>query len=220
MSTTTAFTMFLMLSAGVMAVDSSVPTVTIIGDSISTGYTPDVEKLLDGKFKVQHACGKHVSAHCNNGFSGAISGNLGYYFRNGNADVVTFNSGIHDMSKSLKALRMPCSTATEITPPERYYRNLSKIADYLKNHAKTVIWIDTTTLSSSLCAATHLQQYNSIGEKVAHEHGFYVLRLDSKFHDKSGIHFTEEGYAALGKQVSDCIVAAWVGNQTRECFRN
>jgi len=209
-----------MFSYGALAATSPQPMVKIIGDSISKGYLPTVQAHLHGEFKVSHACKNPKLFNCNNGQTSSILNNLNYYFAAGNPDIITFNSGIHDMSKALTALKMPCSTATEMTPPDLYYQRLSKIADRLKNRAKIVIWIDTTSLPSSLCASTHLEQYNAIGEKVAHEHNFYVLRPDSKFHDKSGIHFTFQGYEFLGSQVAECITIAWEGRHTDQCFRN
>ena len=202
-----------------LAATAPFPTVKVVGDSISKGYLPTVQKLLHGKFEVSHACGNPKLTNCNNGQTNVILNNINSYFVSGAPDIVTFNSGIHDMSKALTALKMPCSVAKEMTPPEKYYQNLSKIADYLKDHAKKVIWIDTTTLPASMCASSHLEQYNSIGEKVAQEHNFYILRIDSKYHDKSGIHFTSNGYAALGKQVSECIALAWSDSQSKQCFR-
>jgi len=214
------FIVLAILFANTSYADTSRPAVKIIGDSISKGYLPRVQKLLHEKFRVSHACGNPKQFNCNNGQTIAILTHLKSYFASGDPDIITFNSGIHDMSKSLTALKMPCATAPERVPPERYFQNLSKIADYLKDHAKTVIWVDTTTLPSSLCAASHLDQYNSIGEKVAHAHGFYILRIDSKFHDKGGIHFTEEGYETLGSQVAECITVAWKSTETKQCFRN
>lgn len=209
----------LLMLAGCNTTTPYTPTVKVIGDSISKAYLPVVQKNLKNQFEVSHACAGGNETNCNNGQTGVILAHLDSYFSSSSPDVVTYNSGIHDMSKSLKDLKMSCAYAAEITPPGRYFENLTRIADFLKEHARVVIWVDTTTLPDNLCASTHLADYNSLGEQVARDHGFYILRLDSKFHDPEGIHFTERGYQYLGKQVSDCIVTAWTSQTTDACER-
>jgi hypothetical protein len=191
------------------------PKLLIIGDSISVRYALFVRKELSGLFEVQHACSH--GGWCNNGQTDAILGNMKNYFRDGDADVTTFNSGIHDMTFEDQTT---CDSKSLRIPPNQYQRNIDVIDSYLKAHSKIVIWVDTTNVPVGVCATNTLKsQYNAIAEKIAHEHGFYVLNIDSKFQEQKNFHFTEKGYEYLAKQVSNCIRIAQRGDQTSACHR-
>lgn len=197
------------------------PSVLVAGDSISLGYTPVVKSNLEGQFTVAHACGDGAEGHCNNGHAGIIRRTMVNYFAKGNYDVVTVNSGIHDMSILPKAIRMsgPCSSKPRVTPIGKYYEDMQAIFAYFKKYARVVIWVDTTTLPDNMCAAQSLQSYNDMAERAARDNGVYILHIVSKYHDAEGIHFTSEGYDFIGKQVSDCIVTAWTSETTDSCER-
>ena len=197
------------------------PSVRIAGDSISLGYTAVVADDLKGKFTVAHQCGNGTTGHCNNGHTEVIRRTVHNYFKTGDVDVMVMNAGIHDMSVRPKALHdgLPCIQKPRVVPLPKYESNLNAIFDYLAKHSKVVIWIDTTTLPPNTCASKSLDTYNQVAEHVARSHHFYILRLDSVGHDAEGIHFTENGYTALGKQVAGCIVTAWSGLSTEKCQR-
>jgi hypothetical protein len=89
------------------------PSATIIGDSISDGYLSVVAQKLTGEFKVAHACSTlgGASDPCNDGQTVSIIKEMPDYFKSGDADVVTFNSGIHDIFCPLAALQAPSQSS-------------------------------------------------------------------------------------------------------------
>ena len=143
------------------------PKAVIIGDSISNVYTHYVQTDLKGKASVSHACGKIKHGNCNNGQTWTILDNMHYYFVDGDPDIITYNSGVHDFSSYPgTAPHTPCSERSLRTPPEKYFQNMNAIADYLQKHGRIVIWIDTTTIvAKNSCANEKLrEQYNGLAE--------------------------------------------------------
>lgn len=217
------YTMVLIIFAGIASAQatSTIPKVLVLGDSISLGYTPVIQKNLESRFSVTHGCGAGETKRCNNGFAALIVARLPQFFAKGDSDIVTFNTGIHDMSVSVRGLKdgLPCAQKSRITPIDKYRSDLNTIFDYLTKHSKIVIWIDTTTLPSYMCAAASLKEYNTAAEQVAQEHGAYILHTISVDHDAAGIHFTSLGYEKIGTQISDCIITAWTKRSTDDCKR-
>ena len=190
------------------------PLVEQISDSVGLGSEPAVRADLSGSFRVAHACGSGQYGVCNNGSTITILANMAHYFDRGDVDVVTFNSGIHDMT-----FDNGCSSLPRV-PESQYFENVSKILSYLSQHAKVVIWIDTTTIISTTTCATNstVDSYNHFADEAARQHGAYRLHIDSRYHAKDGIHFTYLGYKLIGDQIANCIVIAWANEETDNCI--
>ena len=200
------------------------PTVTVIGDSISDGYISTVQNQLSGQFAVSHACSTKGGAPnpCNNSTTLMIIKEMQDFFKNGDADVVTFNTGIHDMQHKQWDVPAGCSMSLGyvLSTPEQYESRLEVIASYLEKHSKVVIFVDTTPIPTGYnCAIPGSQDiYNPILEKVATKHGFYILRLTSSNQVPGEVHFRRAGYELLGAQVASCVATAWKSQETKDCF--
>ena len=124
---------------------AKLPKVLLIGDSISMGYTPVVQKLLQGVAVVSHPAG-----NCE--YTGYGLENLKVWLGKGKWDVIHFNFGIWDthllntkgemVAKEEGPQPMP---GTHLRyPPEKYYENLTKIVAILEKTGAKLIWASTT----------------------------------------------------------------------------
>jgi len=193
--------------------DPSLPRVLILGDSISIGYTRDVQKLLAGKANVHRApanCGPTTRGL---EFIDAWLGDKPW-------DVIHFNWGLHDlkyMSPTGKLADPKSPGARQQVPPEEYEANLRKLVKHLAKTKAVLIWCSTTPVPKGAQGRVvgDAVKYNEIAAKVMKENGVRIddlyrvakSRLDT-IQRPANVHFTPEGYMVLAKAVAGAITQA------------
>lgn len=202
----------LVLTTFSRAADKELPRVLIIGDSISIGYTKDVQQLLNGKAAVTRIRG-------NGGNTGRGLQNIDKWLGDKHYDVIHFNWGLWDLcyrhpeskTQGKRDKKRGIITAT----PEQYSQNLTKLVARLKQTKATLIWANTTPVPP-LEAGRHEgdgKKYNAIAEKVMKANGIVVNDLHvailphmSKYQVGPGnVHFKPEGSKLLAEQVAKAI---------------
>jgi len=183
--------------------------VLIIGDSISIGYTPHVQRLLAGRLEVVHHEG-------NAGDTRRIGERLDAWLAaDGDADVIHFNSGLHD-------IKLPRDGSGHQVPLPQYRENLARIVDRLRDTGKALIWASTTPVIFEWHAAAKpfdrgeedVVAYNAAAEEIVSQAGIPIDDLHAVMHTagpdrylrKDGVHFTDEGYALLAEAVAKAIL--------------
>lgn len=168
------------------------PTVFVIGDSISLGYTPVVRKNLKGKVNVERVpenCGKVSHA------LGSIDKWLGakHY------KLIYFNFGIHDRR----------------TPLATYQKELQALVQKLKPHADIIVFASSTPLPqdpSKEMDNLDILEKNRVAREVMKENQIPVDDLYAfvepnkhELMEKNDCHFQSAGYVALGNHATETI---------------
>ena len=189
---------------------SELPSVYVIGDSISIGYTPRLAELLDGKGSVTHNPG-------NGGDSANILANLDDWLAGPSPSVIHVNCGLHDIKVSRE-------TGAHQVPLDEYCANLPRVVDRLAATGATVIWATTTPVIEPRHQAVKgfdrynrdVDAVNAAAVEIVSAAGVAIddlhaaataLGLDESL-TEDGVHFTEPAYRALARTVAGCIAAA------------
>jgi hypothetical protein len=176
--------------------DPKLPRVLLIGDSVSRGYTLPTRKELSGIANVHRApenCGPTA-----NGLK-----KIEIWLGDGKWDLIHFNFGIHDRA----------------TKAEDYEQRMEQLIARMKATGAKVIWASTTPVPPDTkdgpSATQAIIDKNAIAAKLAKKHGLlvddlfaFMTPLQAKLQNPKDVHFTAEGYDALGKQVAGSIKAA------------
>jgi lysophospholipase L1-like esterase len=177
------------------------PRILIIGDSISIGYTPPVQKLLAGQATVERIPGN--AAHTRNGVEKIAS-----WLGNAKWDLVHVNFGLHD-------LRRMDDGQYQIAPAE-YEANLHKIFDALAKTGARLTFATTTPVPHAKVspprADIDVELYNNIARRVLAPRNVTIIDLYAaalprlaEIQQRSNVHFHPDGSDFLATQV----VKAW-----------
>ncbi len=190
------------------SVDSSLPQVLIIGDSISLGYTPALPGLLKGKAIVRHNPG-------NAGHTGMGLANIKRYLAGGKWDVIHFNWGLWDLCyrspKSRNQGRRDKVNGKITHSLEQYEANLTKLVKELKGSGARLIWAATTPVPDGEAGRIKGDElkYNAVAAKIMNAnkiaindlHGHMTKRLKD-FGRKGDVHFDKAGSKYLAEKVA------------------
>ena len=176
---------------------AGLPRVLLIGDSISIGYTLPVRQELAGKANVHRI-------PTNGGPTKNGTANLAKWLGEGKWDVIHFNFGLHDLKIMEGGKRQ--------VEPEDYERNLRSLVAELRKTGARLIFATTTPVPEGKLNPPRnfgdVATYNRIALKVMQENGVAIDDLNAaitpdlaKLQKPHDVHFTAEGYAALGQAV-------------------
>ena len=204
---------------------TNLPKVLIIGDSISIGYTPVVQKLLEGVADVSHPNG-----NCQ--FTGNGLKNIQHWLGTQQWAVVHFNFGIWDthlldsngtMLAKEPGPQPPPGTHLRYTPAE-YRANLTKLVTILEGTGARLIWASTTPvmarkglrfndiLTNNVTAAAIMQAHHIAIDDLY----TFVLPQVKTWQHSDGCHFLPAASAEIGKQVAASIQEALRQTQPHE----
>jgi hypothetical protein len=191
-------------------IDVALPTVLIIGDSISRGYTTPFRNFLKGKVNVLRA-----PENCGDTQNGINKFDC-YTERTGKIDLVIFNFGIHDRNIS----------------PREYSRNLSEVASLIKAKCGKAVFVATTPFFPKLDSVARSRgdialrfknwysygrgmnevELNRIAQEVGVEIGFDFFNFDLALEKEmvlnrkpNDVHFPEYYYAEIAKCLGSIV---------------
>jgi acyl-CoA thioesterase-1 len=186
----------------------ALPRVLLIGDSISIGYTLDVRKLLEGKANV-------LRIPVNGGPTTNGMKSLDKWLGTGKWDVIHFNWGLHDV-KRMKDGKMNAAGEWQVAP-DVYKKNLETLVQKLKATGAKLIWATTTPVpegadgrvkddeAKANVLAAEVMKVNGVAADDLYARALPQLQ---QLQRPKNVHFTDEGYAFLARQVADSILAA------------
>ena len=196
--------------------DPKLPRVMIIGDSISVGYTDEVRRLLAGKANVHRVAG-------NAGPSSSGVQKLAEWLApaSGTWDVIHFNFGLHDLKLGTGGRdNQPYATsAGHPVSLDDYEKNLSQSVARFKTTAAALVWCSTTPVPTGKVDPPRqpddVMKYNEAACRVMIKNGvaiddLFAVALPKLAHIQQphNVHFTQEGYAELARQVAASIEEA------------
>ncbi|TDU69378.1 acyl-CoA thioesterase-1 [Prosthecobacter fusiformis] len=197
------------------------PRVLILGDSISIGYTPVVQKLLADEMTVLRPMAANGRPeNCSDTKSGVLNIDRWLQIDGGKWNIIHFNWGLHD----LKHMTADGKASDKATDPvnntvEAYEKNLREIVAKLKATGAKLIFATTTPVPDEPMKVSRLNtdviRYNEAALRVMKENGITVNDLYSfalpKLKDiqiqPANVHFTPAGSEALGAEVVKSLQA-------------
>lgn len=187
------------------------PRVLIIGDSISIGYTPFVQKLLKDKANIIHAPG-------NNESTARGLEHLDAWLGPKKWDVIHFNWGLHDLKYIDAQTKIAdVSQGKQWVPVETYEKNLTELVQRLKQTGAKLIWCTTTPVPEGAHGRVPGEEakYNAAALRVMQAAGVplddlcaFVAPQRAKLGLPKDVHYTGAGYAALAGEVAKAIETA------------
>ncbi len=186
--------------------DPDLPNVLLIGDSVSIGYTPYVQKELAGKCNVYRIPE-------NSGDSKKALAQFDYWMGDGKWDVIHFNTGLHDM-KRIVDNKLDIQ-GDHVNSPTEYGNNLEEYFKRLEKTGAKLIWANTTVVPEGAEGRIKGEevQYNRIAEQVRKKHptialnDLYVLTATHPADQRPvNVHFEEAGKKRQARQVAAKIL--------------
>jgi lysophospholipase L1-like esterase len=178
--------------------DHRLPRVLLIGDSITRGYYPEVEKALAGRASVAR-----LSTSKSLG-DPALLKEVALILSEERYEVIHFNNGLHGRGYSEAA----------------YAQALPLVRAVILRYAPgaRLIWARTTDLRPSFegdhPSLARVIERNRLAAQWAAKNDipvddlFQIAAHHPEYHAHDGVHFAPEGYAALAAQVSSVISQA------------
>lgn len=212
------------LSMAGLAVAESTPAkrLLILGDSISIGYTPYVQKMLAGEMTVLRPMRGPRAENCSGTTYGVPNVRRWLEIDGGKWDVIHFNWGLHD----LKHMKADGKTASDQAgdPPqatvEVYEKQLREIVAALKTSGARLVFATTTPVPDEPMKVyrsnADVVRYNEAALRVMKENGVAVNDLYSLVRPRmkelqiqpANVHFTPAGSEVLAAEVVKAVRAA------------
>lgn len=189
-------------------VDKKLPSVLILGDSISIGYTVAVRKGLEGIANV-------IRPKANCGDTRAGISNIDQWLGDTKWDVIHFNWGLHDLcyrnpESKAQGNRDKVKGTQSVLIPD-YEKNLEQLVQRLEKTGAKLIWANTTLVPDGEVGRFVGDEikYNAAAEKIMKKHEIAINDLhattaafpDNLFAGKANVHFTQAGSDKLAAQV-------------------
>ena len=189
------------------ATSDKVKNVLIIGDSISIGYTPCIEKALAPDVVVAHNSG-------NGGSTVRGVENIEKWLDNKQWDVILFNFGLHDLVYKDEANKYDVVNGKISVPLDDYRKNLEVIVAKLRETTATLIFVTTTVVPENSAGrkVEDPAKYNEVAKEVMKKNGIQVVDLYTAsltIHPQNSklgnVHYTPEGYELLAAPLIKAI---------------
>lgn len=198
--------------------------VLILGDSISIGYTPFVQKMLADEMTVLRPMRNDKPENCSGTTSGTANIDRWLQIDGGKWDVIHFNWGLHDLKHVKPGDPKGAASDSPTDPPqatvEVYEKNLREIVAKLKATGAKLIFATTTPVPEGKMAVYRTDadavKYNEAALKVMKEnniavndlYAFVKPQMAKLQRQPANVHYTDEGSEALAKQVVAAVRAA------------
>lgn len=181
------------------------PTVYIIGDSVSIGYTLPLREKLKKTHNVTRPLNKDGTPY-NAGDTERILSNIDSWVKDAKPDIIVFNSGLWDIVSSDQN-----SPKTLGTSEEDYANNLRKIIEKLKESKARLIWATTTFVpnGAAMRSDSNVIKFNTIAAGIMKEAAIETVDLytpskempSSKRLGIRNIHLMGSGSAILADRI-------------------
>ncbi|HUI21385.1 MAG TPA: SGNH/GDSL hydrolase family protein [Methylocella sp.] len=200
----------------------NLPSVLIIGDSVSISYTLPVRQRLEGVANVIRPV-----ANCESTLT--ILEKLDHWIGQTKWAVIHFNAGLHDLehvqSEGVapgKQIMVPVEKGPRWVSVDSYRSNLEKIVARLKKTGAKLVFATTTPVPEGAKSRVpeDVARYNEAALAVMREQGVQIDDLNSavvdsayRFQKPQDVHFYQEGSDILADRVAASIKASLIGKR-------
>lgn len=201
---------FVLILFCIAATGDKVRNVLIIGDSISIGYTPFVQKALAPGILVSHNPGNGGST-----IRGVDS--LEVWLNHREWDMIVFNFGLHDLVYKDEQKKYDVVNGKISVSLNDYRKNLKTIVARLKETTAKLLFVTTTVVpeNSPGRKVKDPSKYNEVAKAVMKKNGIAVVDLYTaslSIHPQNSkpgnVHYTDKGYELLADHLVKSIQAA------------
>jgi GDSL-like Lipase/Acylhydrolase family len=198
------------------SINQSLPSVLLIGDSISISYTLPVRQRLEGIANVIRPV-----ANCESTLT--ILEKLDRWLGQTKWAVIHFNAGLHDLEHVQhenvapgKQVMVPVEKGPRWISIDSYRSNLEKIVERLKKTGARLVFATTTPVpvGAKSRVPEDVARYNEAALAVMRENGVEIDDLNSavvesayRFQKPQDVHFYQEGSEILADHVAASIKA-------------
>ncbi|MFK7920755.1 MAG: SGNH/GDSL hydrolase family protein, partial [Bacteroidia bacterium] len=191
------------------------PSILIIGDSISIGYTPFVKESLVKQAVVIHNPGN--AQHTGTGLA-----KIEEWLAEGDWDIVQFNWGLWDLcyrhpDSKVQGNRDKINGTLTYTL-DQYAANLDSIVSILKSNTEAKLIFVTTSYVPENEAGRYTDdaiKYNDVAKKIMQKHSILVNDIYAPsipIHQQFGkgsddVHYSKQGYKKLSELVASFLKA-------------
>lgn len=194
--------------------------VLILGDSISIGYTPFLQKILGDEMVVLRPMAKNGKAeNCSGTKAGVANIDRWLLIEGGKWDVIHFNWGLHDLKHEVDGKVSTLATDPPQSTVEAYEKQLREIVAKMKATGAKLILATTTPVPegklSPYRSDADVVRYNEAALRVARENSIavddlyaFVKPQEARIQRPENVHFTDEGSKALAEEVAKSVRAA------------
>ena len=195
------------------ASDDALPSVLMIGDSISQGYTWPVRDLMAGQFNVDRP-----RANCGDTRAGLEK--LDEWLGDESWDLIHFNWGLHDIcyrhpeAVTVYGNRDKLNGIISV-PIDEYRVNLEQLVERLLATGSRLIWANTTFVPADEAGRYQGDdvKYNAVASEIMLRnnipindlHALTVTFGPEMFSGPGDVHYSDEGMQIIVKQVAECI---------------
>jgi lysophospholipase L1-like esterase len=172
--------------------ETNLPRVLLIGDSITRGYYPEVEKRLAGKAYVGRLA---TSAFISDPM---LNQEIVMVLDSYKFDVIQFNNGLHGLSQHTE---------------EEYRKAFPKFLATIQKHSHgaKLIWADSTPIKNDAASNKRIATRNAIALELVTAQGIPADDLNTlvqghpEYHGNDNVHFNDQGIAVEGEQAANQI---------------
>ena len=207
------------------------PTAIYFGDSITLGIAGPTRYDLAGYVDFRHDAweaediapqntlgffAEVAERGRNNGCSATLVHAMTERLPGAYYDVLVMEVGAHDFQH--ERTKWDGDLFCGRIPPEVYRDHLESAAVLAKAHAAIVVMHDIEPIPMvGRWVVGEEVPYNQVIHEVAREHGFYMFEPEWPTARYAQIHFTQEGYEALGQQLATCVSLALNQQESDRC---
>ena len=202
--------------------DSKLPSVLVVGDSISMNYEKSLKAALAGKMNCRRINGNSGDSNRGNSalklWLGDAPGAKSQW------GVVVLNHGLHDLKQKADPKTQKFAPAHQVEP-DVYAKNIDRLLKYLTSNKYNVVWCTTTPVPASSYGAYARRKdedlvYNKVLEPVLKKYPQVVVCdlnavvRNSKVFDEwrkgNNVHFYKpEEVKLLGDAVAEAVMKAY-----------
>jgi len=212
-------------TAATFAADSPAKKrVLILGDSISIGYTPYVQKMLESEMTVIRPTRNGKPENCSGTISGVANIDRWLQLEGGKWDVIHFNWGLHDLKHVKPGDAKGAASDLATDPPqskvEAYEKQLREIVAKLKATGAKLVFATTTPVPDEPMkvyrANIDVIRYNEAALRVMKDNNvavndLYTLvkpRMKELQIQPANVHFVPAGSEVLAAEVVKAVKVA------------
>ena len=188
-----------------LASGQKLKNVLVIGDSISIGYTPFLQKNLSSSAYVEHCSG-------NGGSTVRGVASLSKWLGTKEWDVIILNFGLHDLVYKDSLGNYNAKTGTQAVSLAEYERNLETIVKKLRETTATLVFVTTTIVPENALGRKTVdpEKYNAVALSVMKKNNIQVIDLygaSKVIHPlhaqaPNNVHYTDKGYELLAESIT------------------